>query len=167
MSDAEHHELSVLAKIVGLLAVVLFVAGVFEYGVGFVTIHRVLHQLAERPGGPMTFRFILQPAMALVAAIHDGHRDARSGRSHYLRAILLEPENRMGRLREGLNATARIILLGLVMDAIYQIIVLHRFYPAEAVIIALLLAFVPYVLLRGTVSRIERLWRSLRSASQV
>jgi hypothetical protein len=44
------------------------------------------------------------------------------------------PRERAQRLNEGLNATARIILLGLIMDAIYQAIVLKRFYPAEAVI---------------------------------
>jgi hypothetical protein len=59
-------------------------------------------------------------------------------------------------LREGLNATARIILLGIVMDAMYQIIVLRRFYPGEAVIIALVLAFVPYLLIRGPAARIAR-----------
>jgi hypothetical protein len=51
-------------------------------------------------------------------------------------------------LREGLNATARIILLGLIMDAIYQIIVFKRFYPVEAVIIAVLPGFLPYLLFR-------------------
>jgi hypothetical protein len=44
------------------------------------------------------------------------------------------------------------------MDVIYQIIVLKRFYPAEAVIVALLFAFVPYVIIRGPVLRIERWW---------
>ena len=59
-------------------------------------------------------------------------------------------------LREGLNATARIILLGLIMDAIYQIIVFNRFYPVEAVIIAVLLGFVPYLLFRVALTRILR-----------
>jgi hypothetical protein len=61
-------------------------------------------------------------------------------------------------LREGLNATARIILLGLVMDVIYQLIVLKTFYPNEALVIALLLAFVPYLIIRGLVFRVAR-WR--------
>jgi hypothetical protein len=37
--------------------------------------------------------------------------------------------------------------------------VLKRFYPAEAVIVALLFAFVPYVIIRGPVARIARRWR--------
>jgi hypothetical protein len=34
--------------------------------------------------------------------------------------------------------------------------VLRRFYPAEAVIVALLFAFVPYVIMRGPAARIAR-----------
>jgi hypothetical protein len=75
--------------------------------------------------------------------------------------MLRNPQERIGRLREGLDATARIILLGLVMDAIYQVIVLKRFYPAEAVIIAFVLAFVPYLIVRGLV---VRAWRYRASA---
>jgi hypothetical protein len=73
--------------------------------------------------------------------------------------MLGNPSERTQRLNEGLNATARIILLGLVMDAIYQIIVLQRFYPSEAVIVALVFAFVPYVIIRGPAARIARRWR--------
>ena len=66
------------------------------------------------------------------------------------------PSDLVGLLREGLNATARIILLGLVMDVIYQLIVLKTFYPNEALVIALLLAFVPYLIIRGLVFRVAR-----------
>jgi uncharacterized protein YhhL (DUF1145 family) len=59
-----------------------------------------------------------------------------------------------------LNATARIILLGLAMDTVYQIIVFNAFYPYEALIVALLLAFVPYLLIRGIASRILRWCRA-------
>jgi hypothetical protein len=41
---------------------------------------------------------------------------------------------------------------------VYQVIALGRFYPAEAVIVALLLAVVPYVVLRGLVTRGARRW---------
>jgi hypothetical protein len=57
-----------------------------------------------------------------------------------------------------LTATARIILLGLAMDVIYQYLVFKTFYPAEALVVALLLAFVPYLLIRGPAMRIVR-WR--------
>jgi hypothetical protein len=70
--------------------------------------------------------------------------------------MLGNPRERARRLNEGVNATARIILLCLVMDMIYQVIVLKQFYPAEAVIVALLFAFVPYVIVRGPAARIAR-----------
>jgi len=61
-------------------------------------------------------------------------------------------------LREALISTARIILLGLAMDAAYQRFVLHAFYPGEMAFVALLLAFVPYLLLRGPIGRLARWW---------
>jgi len=167
MADTEDTELSRLAKFVLAIVVVLTIVGVLQHGINLATIQRVLRQLAERPGGPMTFRFILQPVMAAIAAIHDGRRDARLGRSPYLRTMLFEPQHSMARLREGFNMTARIILLALVMDAVYQIIVLDRFYPSEAVIVAFVLAFVPYVIFRGIVLRIARKWRGDASPHQI
>jgi hypothetical protein len=164
MADTHPQELGLLAKLVIALAVVLIVAGVVWHGVTLATFPRIWHDLVERPSGPMWFRFILQPLMALFAAIHDGLGDARAGRSPYFLTVLRSPEERIGRLREGLNATARIILLGLVMDVIYQALVLHTFYPNEAVIIALLLAFIPYLIIRGLVARA---WRGHAPANRV
>jgi hypothetical protein len=40
------------------------------------------------------------------------------------------------------------------MDVIYQIIAFRMFYPVEALILAILLAFVPYLLIRGLVVRV-------------
>src|SRR5260370_18614431 len=104
----------------------------------------------------MRSRFILQPLMAAIAAIHDGREDARAGRSPYFMTGLRNPQERIGRLREGLNATARIILLGLAMDVIYQLLVLKTFYPNDAIVICWLLAFLRYVIIRGLVLRITR-----------
>jgi hypothetical protein len=61
-------------------------------------------------------------------------------------------------LREGFVATARTILLALVMDSIFQVLVLKTFHPIEAVFIALLLGFVPYLLLRGPMERLVHWW---------
>ncbi len=156
-----------MSKLVIVLAVLLIVAGVLWHGVTLASWQRFLHDLLERPSGPMKFRFILQPSMAVIAAVRDGINDARIGRSPHLWAIVFEPRERVARLREGLNATARIILLGLVVDVIYQLLVLRTFYPGEALIIALLLAFVPYLLIRGPITRIVRRWRGSASAGEI
>jgi hypothetical protein len=156
MSSAGSQNLGVLAKLVIALAVLLFVAGVVWHGVTYATIRRLSYDLFERTDAPMRFRFVLQPLMAAIVAVHDGREDARAGRPPYFVTMLRNARERVGLLREGLNATARIILLGLVMDVIYQALVLKTFYPNEALAIALLLAFLPYLIIRGLVLRIAR-----------
>ena len=158
MTDAEPQKLSLLAKLIIALILGLIVAGVVWHGVSIPTFRRIWHDLVERPDAPMRFRFILQPLMAAIVAFRHGLQDARTGRSPYFWTMLGNPRERAQRLNEGLNATARIILLGLVMDAIYQVIVLGQFYPAEAVIVALVFAFIPYVIIRGPAARIARRW---------
>jgi hypothetical protein len=158
MTDANRQELNLLPKLIIASAVLLIAAGVLWYGITVEVVLRIFRDLFNRPSEPMSFRFILQPVMALIAALRDGIKDARTGRSPYFWTIVSEPGKRAGRLREGLNATARILLLGLAMDVIYQIMVLKRFYPAEAVIIAVMLAFVPYFFIRGPIARIARRW---------
>jgi len=46
------------------------------------------------------------------------------------------------------------------MDIIYQLIVQRWIYPGETVVIAVVLAILPYLLIRGPVNRIARRWRS-------
>jgi hypothetical protein len=157
----------VLAWSTVVLMIVFVALGFAWHGFSAEVLGRIWRNVLERPAGPMTFRFILQPVMATMAALYDGVKDARIGRSRYLWTILTLPEKRGGRLREGLISTARIILLGLAMDTIYQAIVLDYFHPAEAVVIALLLAFVPYVLLRGPAARVARWWLGADGARNI
>jgi hypothetical protein len=155
-----------LFRLAVTLMIAFVVIGVAWYGLSTDVFARIWQNVLDRPSGPMTFRFVLQPVMATIAALLDGLRDARAGRDPYFWTILTNPARRMVRLREGLISTARVILLGLGMDAIYQFIELGTFHPAEAVIVALLLAFVPYLLLRGLVTRIACLWRDARGGNE-
>jgi hypothetical protein len=129
------------------------------------TAERVWTDLVARTHGPLSFRFVLQPLMAAILAIRDGMLDARTGRSPYFWTVFHNPDECRSRLREGLTATARILLLGLAMDAIYQGWVLQTFYPVEALIVAVLLAFIPYLLIRGPAARLARWWMLHQSSS--
>jgi len=120
---------------------------------------RLWDDLIGRIGGPMSFRLLLQPAMAMIFAIRDGLKDAREGRPAYFYSLFTDPENRRTRLREGFKAVSRVFVLAIVMDLIYQLIVLRWFYPLQALIVAFALAFLPYILLRGPVNRIARLFK--------
>ena len=120
---------------------------------------RFWDQLIAQPSGPLAFRLILQPTMAIILAVLDGLKDARSGRSPYLPTILFDPSQRAAYLREGLKRISRVIIFAFVMDAIYQYIVLRRFYPVEALVTVFVLAVLPYLVIRGPVDRIMRLRR--------
>jgi hypothetical protein len=160
MNNPRPYELRLLTKVTVGLAILLMIAGVIWRGISVENVDRIWRSILARPSGPLAFRFILQPLMAAIIAIRDGLQDAKRGRSPFLWTILSNPQERRGRLSEGLNATARILLLGLVIDTIYQTIVFKAFYPYEALIIAVLLAFVPYLLIRGLVSRSVRRWHT-------
>jgi hypothetical protein len=117
---------------------------------------RFWNDMAGRIGGPMSFRLLLQPAMAMFFAVRDGLKDAREGRPAYFYSLLTDPANRRSRLREGFKAVARVFVLAIIMDLIYQVIVLRWFYPLQSLIVAFVLALLPYILLRGPVNRIAR-----------
>ena len=158
MSDVRT-QMGMLAKVVVTLGILLMIAGVVWRGVSIENIERIWDNLLARPSGPLKFRFILQPSVAAIIAIREGLYDARRGRSPFAWTIISNASERSERLREGLNATAKILLFGLAMDTIYQIIVFNAFYPYEALIIAILLAFVPYAVIRGLTLRIARKYR--------
>ncbi|HEX2446213.1 MAG TPA: hypothetical protein VHJ77_19855 [Vicinamibacterales bacterium] len=114
--------------------------------------------LVGRLTGPMTFRLILQPVMATIYAIRDGMKDAREGRPPYFWSIFTHPGEAGPLLREGARAVGRVILLGIVMDLVYQLIVFRSVHPIELVVVVFLLAFNPYLVLRGPVNRIAAHW---------
>lgn len=144
------------------LSVVLLVLGIYRYGFSIEVHHRFWTDILDRVHGPMTFRFYLQPSMALLAAIPDGIRDARLGHKSFFWSALWDRNVPTGRLREGAISTARVVLLGISMDIIYQFKVLDRFYPVEALMMAILLAVIPYFIFRWIVEQASRWWFAQR-----
>jgi hypothetical protein len=123
-------------------------------------------ELISRPGGPLAFRFILQPVMAAGLAIRDGYKDARTNRTPYLWAIAYEPAERGPRIREGLRAVARVLALGVAMDVAYQILVLDGLRPLQTLIVVFTLCFLPYLIVRGPAGRIARLQQRRKARGQ-
>jgi hypothetical protein len=118
---------------------------------------RFWEHLGGRAGGPMTFRLVLQPSMAIVLAIEAGVRDARAGRPAFLWTVLTDPARRSQVLKSGWKDLARVFTLAIVMDVMYQLWVFRWVYPLETVLVAFLLAWVPYLLVRGPAKRIASL----------
>ena len=120
---------------------------------------RIWTHLIGRLSGPLTLRVFLQPSMSTFFAVRDGLRDARAGRPPYLGTILKDRDSRGGLFRDGLKAIGKLIVLAFILDLIYQFIVFRRIYPVETLDVVLLLAILPYFLLRGPVNRVARMWK--------
>jgi len=119
-------------------------------------ITRFSSDLVGRLTGPMTFRLVLQPTMAMFYAIRDGLKDARAGHPPYLWTIFTDPHERKRLMKEGWQAVLRVILLGVGMDAIYQVMEFRHIYLGELAIVVACLAFLPYLLVRGPINRLAR-----------
>jgi len=117
---------------------------------------RFLTDPVGRTSGPFAFRFVLQPLMAVFYAYRDGSHDARAGRPPYFRSIVTDPDNRRTLLLGGLKSVSRVVAFGVIIDFLYQVIEFRAFRPLEMIVIVLLLAFVPYLLLRGPFNRFMR-----------
>jgi len=152
-------ELGLMAKFALGLAVAMVGAGLLWYGASTETLGRLWRNLVDRPSGPMSFRFLLQPTVVTVLGVFDGLKDERTGRHPFLWTTARDPRGRVADLRAALTATARVLLLGIAMDLVYQWIVSDSFYPSEAVVVAVLLAFIPYLLIRGPVAYLAGRWR--------
>ncbi len=59
----------------------------------------------------------------------------------------------------------KIFILAVVLDVIYQIKVYHWWYPGETLAVAILLAIVPYIIVRGPINRIIS-WRRSKVSSR-
>jgi hypothetical protein len=119
-------------------------------------LNTVWAEITARPSGPFAFRFYFQPLMAAVLAVRDGVKDARHGRPPYLETLFKEKSQRRSLMREAWAAVGKVFILAIVLDLIYQVVVIRAVRPLEGLFIAILLAIVPYALLRGPVNRIAR-----------
>ena len=120
------------------------------------TLFRVVHDLYARLDGPLHFRFFLQPAMAIFLAIRDGLRDDREGKPPFFWSLFTDPGHRRELMRDGWKSISKVFIIAVLLDVVYQIIVVRWFYPFETVLVAILLALVPYILVRGPVNRLRR-----------
>ena len=87
---------------------------------------RTWEQLAGRVGGPFTFRFVLQPTVAVLLAVRAEWTHARAWKD-----------------------LPRLCVVAVVLDTIYQLLMLDRLHPLQAVLVVGGLAVVPYAIARA------------------
>ncbi len=104
----------------------------------------------------MSFRLLIQPAVAIFFAVRAGLRDARLGKPSILCDLLSDPITREERFRQVWKDVGTVFLVALVLDSIYQVIVQGGIFALELLITATVLALVPYVVSRGLVTMIAK-----------
>ena len=118
---------------------------------------RLGDMLIGREHGPLHFRFAMQPLVAVVVAVRVGLRDAHEGRPFYFFwAVFTDKARRPEFPRPAWKDMGKVFIVAFTLDVIYKLIVWHWVYPTQAILVAVVLAIVPYVLVRAPATRIAR-----------
>ncbi len=112
--------------------------------------------LSEGLHGPLKFRLVIQPTIAAILSIRAGIRDSREGRTPFTRALVSDKGHRGEHLRRGWGDVGSVFVAATIVDIIYQLIVNRSAHPLQAIVVAALLALVPYLLLTGPINRLAR-----------
>lgn len=113
-----------------------------------------LEDLVSRLTGPMHFRLILQPLVAIALGIRDGLKDARAGRPPFVTDLIVRPEGRKRQLKRALQTLIKPLVIAIVLDAVAQYLMFRTIYPGAAVFVGVVIMAVPYSLARGLTNRI-------------
>jgi hypothetical protein len=124
-------------------------------------------EIVSRLDGPMSLRFYLQPTTSTIYAIVSGIKDAREGKPPYFWTLSTDPSHRVDMLLDGWKSVRNVFLLAIGMDLVYQITVLKGFRPVQAILISVVLALVPYLIIRGQVDRLARRFVKVTTAGEV
>ena len=122
-----------------------------------IILENLATDLINRLDGPLHFRFFLQPIIVTFFAFRDGSLDVLQNRAPYVWTILTNPKHRRFLLKHGWKRIYKVFIFALLLDFIYQFLVLRDLNLQNALIVASLLSIIPYGLLRGAFNRLIRL----------
>lgn len=117
---------------------------------------QAIQELLGRSSGPLHMRLLLQPTVAGILAIKAGLRDAKAGDPPFLWTVVTKSDARKPLMRSAWKDISKLFIIALVLDTIYQYVVLKEFRILQTLIVAIVVAVLPYSLLRGVVTRIAR-----------
>ena len=114
-------------------------------------------QLFERLAGPLNLRLILQPTIAAIFGYLDGAKDAKTGAPPYFWSVAtVSVEERRALIKHGWARIGKVFILAFALDCAFQFAVHKSIDILPAVLIATILAILPYLFLRGLVNRMKR-----------
>jgi len=125
----------------------------FERGQLYLFSREFLSDIPKRLVGPGRFRFLLQPLVATLLGIRAGRVDARAAQPPYLWGLLFEPGLRRELLRSGFQSVANLVLMGILLDSVFQWLILGASYPGAALVVGPTLIATPYAIARALANR--------------
>jgi hypothetical protein len=96
------------------------------------------------------------PTVVTILAIRAGLKDAREGQPAFLWGIIARPAGWRRLLLTASKDITRVFIVALVLDTVYQLLVLQAFHVVQLLIVAVACAIVPYILFRGPTTRVAR-----------
>ena len=90
-------------------------------------------------------------------AVIDGIKDAKAGRPTYLWGLITDPGTRKEQLKSGWKSIGKVALIAVILDLVYQFIDKDSVNLLGSLVAAVILAILPYALLRGPVNYIAGL----------
>jgi hypothetical protein len=151
--------INVVAVLILLAALPSAVRDTFETGRIYLFSRQFFDELPQRLEGPGRLRFVLQPLFAVVLGCRGGLADVRAGRPAYLWGLLLGGADRRELLRSGLADIGSLLAMGIVLDAVAQLLIYRQVHPGAALVVGPILIGLPYALARALTWRGVRLMR--------
>jgi hypothetical protein len=151
-----------LTLLVLLLSIPGSLRDAWERGGLYLFSSAFLEDIPKRLHGPGRFRFLLQPLTAALLGVLGGLGDARAGRPPYLYGIIFHPELRRDLLVAGLSTVGNLLLMGILLDAVFQRILFGVIHPGAALVLGPVLIVLPYTISRAVANRVSRQLRHQR-----
>jgi hypothetical protein len=155
------------SNIVTTMALLILVAALpsairdtIETGRVYLLSWQFFKEMPQRFTGPGRFRFILQPAIAILLGWRGGLTDAREGRMPYLYGLLAGGQDRKELVKSGWLAIRDLVAMGIALDAVAQLLIYRQVHPGAALVVGPVLIGLPYAISRALTNRVaQRLGR--------
>jgi hypothetical protein len=144
---------TVLAVVILIAALPSAIRDTFETGRVYLFSQQFLEELPRRFTGPGRLRFILQPVIAIILGCRGGLADFRAGRPAYLYGMLFSGLHRGELVRSGWADIRVLFCMGIVLDALFQLLIYHEVHPGAALVVGPVLICLPYSVARALTNR--------------
>jgi len=148
--------LTVLALLVIVIAIPSALMDTIETGRVYIFSKQFLTELPQRFTGSGSFRFILQPILAILLGVRGGLADVKAGNPPYLFGLFFIAGRRRDLLRSGAKAISALLAMGIILDVVFQLVLYHEVHPGAALLVGPILICFPYALSRALTTRLAR-----------